>query len=181
MPIYDNQVNCQKPRTIWGDRNMNNTQDDVQKVYVNQEGVAVIKCPHCEAVKTTTVDKFKGSRHVLKVKCTCKQTFMVELEFRKAYRKDIKLAGEFYHVKNRGSRGRVMVINISKTGIGFQVMGAVNIKEGNELQVSFNLDDKHNSLIDKKVLVRLVKNNYVGCEFTDKTTHDKALGFYLMV
>jgi hypothetical protein len=160
---------------------MSNAANDVHKVYVNQEGIAVLKCPSCEAVKTTTVDKFKGSKHVLKVKCTCKQTFMVELEFRKAYRKDIKLAGDFYHLVNRSARGRMMVINISKTGIGFQVLGAVKIREGNELQVSFNLDDKHNSLIDKKVVVRLVKNNYIGCEFTEKTSHDKALGFYLMV
>ena len=160
---------------------MPNTHDDAQKVYVNQEGVAVLKCPFCEAVKTTTVEKFKGSRHVLKVKCTCQKAFMVELEFRKAYRKDIKLAGEFVHLPTRNARGKMLVINISKTGIGFQVLGAVNVREGNDLQVKFNLDDKHHSLIEKRVVVRLVKNNYIGCEFVDSTAHDKALGFYLMV
>ncbi|MBU0482420.1 MAG: PilZ domain-containing protein [Proteobacteria bacterium] len=154
---------------------------DTQKVYVNQEGVAVLKCPFCDAVKTTTVEKFKGSRHILKVKCTCKQNFMVELEFRKAYRKDIKLAGEYIYLANPGVRGRMLVVNISKTGIGFQTMGVGKIREGHELQIVFNLDDKHNSLIDKKVVVRLVNNNYIGCEFTETSVHDKAMGFYLMV
>ena len=106
---------------------------------------------------------------------------MVELEFRKAYRKDIKFSGDYVLLPDRNISGKMMVINISKTGVGFQVLGAVNIKEGSRLQVKFNLDDKHNSIIDKKVVVRLVKNNYVGCEFKDTTAHDKALGFYLMV
>ena len=156
-------------------------QPTIQKVYVNKEGVGVLKCPYCDLVKTTTVEKFKGSRHVLRVKCACLKTFIVELEFRKAYRKEIKLGGEFTLLTDRHTIGRMTVVNISKTGVGFQVLAGGYLKEGDVLQIKFNLDDKHNSMIEKKVVVRLIKDKYIGCEFVEQNTQDKALGFYLMV
>lgn len=106
---------------------------------------------------------------------------MVNLEFRKAYRKEIKLSGDYAHLPHKRPRGKMLVVNISKTGIGAQISGAHSIKEGHELQMTFNLDDRHHSLIDKKVVVRLVRKSYVGCEFIEPTSHDRALGFYLMV
>jgi hypothetical protein len=156
-------------------------EEEVTKVYVNQEGVAVIKCPACELVKTTKVVNFKGSRHVLNVKCTCKNVFLVNLEFRKAWRKEIKLPGDYILLPEKILRGRMMVVNISKTGVGLQIIGAHRLKAGEKLQVSFILDDNHGSTIDKKVVIRLVKGSSVGCEFLEATSHDRALGFYLMV
>ena len=153
----------------------------LQKAYVNKEGVATLTCPYCDLVKTTTVEKFKGSRHVLRVKCACLKNFIVQLEFRKAYRKEIKLVGDYAILPDRFTVGRITVVNISKTGIGFQVLGGVYMKEGDMLQVKFNLDDVHNSLMEKKVIVRLIRDKYIGCEFAEQNTQDKALGFYLMV
>jgi len=155
--------------------------EEITKVYVNQDGVAVIKCPACEKVKTTKVVNFKGSKHVLNVKCTCNNVFLVNLEFRKSWRKEIKLPGDFVLLPEKIHRGRMMVVNISKTGIGLQIIGAHRLKAGEELLVSFILDDGHGSAIDKKVVIRMVKETYIGCEFLEATPHDRALGFYLMV
>lgn len=156
--------------------------DIVQKVYVNQEGVAVMKCPACDAVKTADVGRLKSSaQHVIKVRCTCQKVFTVKLEFRKSYRKDTKLAGDYQRLAGERSNGKLMVVNVSKGGVGAQVIGFNRCRIGDELRVSFNLDDRHHSLIEKKVVVRLVKQNYIGCEFLDQNATDKALGFYLMV
>ena len=160
---------------------MTHNQGEIQKIHVNPNGVAVIKCPGCEAVKTFKVDKFRGSKHLLNVKCSCQNLFRVNLEFRKFYRKPTKLPGDFVLLPEKIHRGRLMVVNVSKGGVGLQILGIQRLTPGQELQVSFTLDDKHCSLIDKRVVVRGVKKDYVGCEFMGDTSHDKALGFYLMV
>jgi hypothetical protein len=155
--------------------------DIVQKVYVNQEGVAVMKCPACEAVKSANVGALKTGQHVIKVRCNCQKVFTVSLEFRRTYRKDAKLAGEYQSLSSGKGRGRLTVVNVSKGGVGAQIIGLNHCRIGDELRVSFNLDDRHHSLIEKRVVVRLLKQNYIGCEFLDANTNDKALGFYLMV
>jgi len=156
--------------------------DNVQKIYVNQDGTAVMKCPACFAIKSADVSKLRDSaQHAIKVRCTCQVVFAVKLEFRRTYRKDTKLAGDFRSLPTGKHSGRLTVVNISKGGVGAQIIGFNHFRVGDELRISFNLDDHHHSLIDKKVVVRLVKQNYIGCEFTDSTSHDKALGFYLMV
>ncbi|NTV14330.1 MAG: PilZ domain-containing protein [Desulfobulbaceae bacterium] len=161
---------------------MSDSGDIVQKVYVNQEGVAVMKCPFCEAVKSANVSKLRtAQQHVVKVRCTCQKVFTVKLEFRRTYRKEAKLAGDFQSLPSGKHCGRLTVVNLSKGGLGAQIIGFNHFRAGDELRISFNLDDRHHSMIDKKVVVRLVKQNYIGCEFVDSTSHDKALGFYLMV
>ena len=152
----------------------------VQKVYVNQEGVAVMKCPACEAVKSANVGAMRAGRHIIKVRCNCQKVFTVSLEFRRSYRKDAKLAGEYQSPNSKG-RGKLTVVNVSKGGVGAQIIGFNHCRIGDELRISFNLDDRHHSLIEKRVVVRLVKQNYIGCEFLDLNANDKALGFYLMV
>lgn len=155
--------------------------DIVQKVYVNQEGVAVMKCPACEAVKSANVGALKTGQHVVKVRCNCQQVFTVSLEFRRSYRKETKLAGEYQCLTRLKDSGKLTVVNVSKGGVGAKIVGFNNCRVGDELRISFNLDDRHLSLIEKRVVVRLVNQNYIGCEFLDSTAHDKALGFYLMV
>jgi hypothetical protein len=143
--------------------------------------VAVLKCPSCEKVKQSKVDKFKGARHVLKVRCSCGIYFLVNLEFRKTYRKETNLTGKYTLLPEEIHQGRIVITNISKGGVGLQIPGVHKLKEGDNLQVQFVLDDVHSSEIDKKVVVRLVEGEHVGCEFAEASSHDKAIGFYLMV
>ena len=137
---------------------MTNSQDEISKIYVNHDGVAVIECPECEARKTVKVDKFKGSRHILKIKCSCQNLFQVNLEFRKLYRKMVRFSGHYVLLPRENHRHKI----------------------DQELQVSFTLDDKQRSLIDRRVIVRLVQDDYASCELVGGTSHDKALGFYMM-
>jgi uncharacterized C2H2 Zn-finger protein len=160
---------------------MAEARETIQTVYVNQDGAAVLKCPTCETVKISKVQDYKGERHIVKVRCNCKNVFTVSLEFRKNYRKETKLTGDFFGVNKEGLRGKMLVLNLSKGGLGARVIGMNSSQVGDELRVRFTLNDQNNSLIEKRVVVRLVKQNYIGCEFLDSTTPDKALGFYLMV
>lgn len=154
--------------------------DKIQNVYVGLDGNAVVKCPNCKAVKNFAVDKFRDSKHTLNVKCGCQQTFPVNLDFRKFFRKQTKLTGDYLLLPKKIHHGRMMVVNISKVGLGLQILGNHELLVGQELQVSFTLDDDGGSLLVRKVVIRLISENYLGCEFVDDVSHDKVLGFYLM-
>ena len=74
----------------------------------------------------------------------------------------------------------MVVKNISLSGIGFETLTGHQLKVGDEVTVKFALDDVSHSVIKKKVIVRVVKDKYLGCEFKEPAQYDKALGFYLI-
>lgn len=161
---------------------MTDNHGEVQKVYVTPSGSAIIKCPDCEMVRTLVADKFRGAKHILNVKCSCKNIFRVNLEFRKFYRKPTNLPGKYVLLPEKIHHSRTMVANISQGGVCFHILGGHQLGDGQEIQVCFSLDDHHRSEIDRQAVVRFVEKNNVGCAFTDNSSApDKALGFYLMV
>ena len=157
-------------------------QKESEKVYVTPAGIAIIKCPDCEMVRTLTVDKFRGTKHILNIKCSCKKLFQINLEFRKFYRKMTRLTGNYVLLPEKIHQGRMLIVNISQGGVGLHILGTHRLIPGQEIQICFTLDDKHGSVIDRRVVVRLVSKNNVCCEFMgNSSSPDKALGFYLMV
>ena len=154
-------------------------------------GNIIIHCPACGKVKEVSVTKFKDLKHSLTIRCVCKNKFQIHLDFRRKYRKSTALPAHFEKFSNLEVKKSVVpkspypnckVVNISLSGIGLYVYGRHYIEKGNELRVKFKLDDKHNSLIDRTVMVKIVDKDYVGCEFndTDPCFYNKTLGFYLM-
>jgi hypothetical protein len=77
----------------------------------------------------------------------------------------------------------MMIVNISQGGVGLHILDTHHrLILGQELQICFTLDDKHRSVIDRQVVVRLVTENNIGCEFVgSSSSHDAKIGFYLMV
>jgi hypothetical protein len=150
------------------------------KVYVNEDNTALLVCPHCGTRRTVNVAKYKGHRDPLKVRCTCRTAFLVFLEFRRAYRKETYLHGNCAKFPTCKEWSKMVVRNVSLTGVGFTTLTSHNLRKDDELKAKFTLDDKRRSEIEKKVVVRVVKDKYIGCEFTDRIQFDKVLGFYLM-
>jgi hypothetical protein len=151
-----------------------------QKVFVREDGTTVVKCPYCALARTVSVQKFKEKKQTLKIKCCCKKSYSVTLEFRKTYRKSTSLKGSYINLTLENETGLMMVKDVSMGGIGFEVIGKNHIEKGHELVVTFTLDDTHSSVIKKQVVARIVVGNFVGCEFLHAHEYDKALGFYLL-
>lgn len=155
-----------------------------QKVYVNQEGLAVIKCPVCSFEKSTRVDPLvireKALRNNCVVRCTCQKKFAVKLEFRRDFRKDSNLSGEYMSLPTGKPRGRMTIVNISRNGIGLRIEGSTPFKIDDELLILFTLDGTNDSLVEKRAVIRVAKQNYIGCEFLGSFPIGKALGAYLM-
>ncbi|MDY6950320.1 MAG: PilZ domain-containing protein [Thermodesulfobacteriota bacterium] len=153
---------------------------EVQKVYVNPDNTAVIKCPHCDATKVVHVGKFKGSKRRLKIRCTCNASLAVTFEFRKAYRKETNLQGFYAKVRPSQAPSKIQVKDLSMTGLRFVTASPHTLRKGDELIVKFTLDDRSRSKIEKKVVVRWIKDREIGCCFSESVQYDKVFGFYLM-
>ena len=153
---------------------------DPQKVFVREDGSTVIKCPFCSHARTVSVEKFKEKKKILKIKCSCRKSYLVSLELRKMYRKSTNLKGSYINNSLNNEVGMMIVKDVSMGGIGFEAIGGNRIEKDHELKVTFTLDDTHSSVIMRQVVVRIVNKNYVGCEFTHAHEYNKALGFYLL-
>lgn len=152
-------------------------------VFVNEENMALINCPYCESMKQVPVDKFKGTKHSLKVKCACGEVFKVDLNFRKNIRKKTDLAGKYYKESGHKSAAEeCQVVNLSFRGVGLKIYREGTVEKDNKLIVAFTLDDTRQTAVERKVQVRHVEGSYVGAEFIDYDGDhlDKYIGFYLM-
>jgi hypothetical protein len=153
---------------------------EVQKVYVNPDNTAVVKCPKCETTKIVNVGKFKGARRRLKIRCTCNASLSITFEFRKAYRKKTDLQGFYAKLPPAKAPDKMQVRDLSMTGIRFVTAVAHHLRKGDEVVLKFTLDDRNRSKIEKNAVVRWVKDKEIGCRFTESVQYDKIFGFYLM-
>ncbi len=151
-----------------------------QKAFVREDGTTVVKCPFCSHARTVSVQRFKEKKKVIKVKCSCRESYTVSLELRKMYRRSTNLKGSYINTSLDNEIGMMIVKDVSMGGIGFEAIGGKRIEKEHELDVTFTLDDTHSSVIKKQVVVRIVSANYVGCEFIHTLEYNKALGFYLL-
>ncbi|OGR04576.1 MAG: hypothetical protein A2511_08835 [Deltaproteobacteria bacterium RIFOXYD12_FULL_50_9] len=164
---------------------------EILKILV-RDGKAVIKCPICLESKTVVAGRLV--KHLLTVRCKCNYIFTVQLEFRRKKRKQTSLAGyyrrryqtlEWAEIHWESERINILkinckVVNVSSEGIGFIPFDVYDIKLGDYIVIRFVLDDSAPTVLFKRAIVRVVLENYVGCEFVEADKNDKDIGFYLL-
>lgn len=152
------------------------------KSYVRPDMSAVLTCPHCGRQKAVPVEPFKGKKHKLKVKCACKNVFIMEIEFRKKVRKRVNLRGTYINHSQKNRSGHLTIQNVSLSGLGFTSLDIKDFELGDELTVEFNLDDEQRTSITKDVIVKDIRKHTVGCEYErgGEFAYDGPLGFYIM-
>jgi len=90
------------------------------------------------------------------------------------------LPGTYVILSEGGIGGGIIHINnISRGGVGFSVSGLHRIEKDQVLQVEFQLNDKKKTTLKKRVLVKSVQQNAIGCQFKDTIEMERALGFFL--
>ncbi|MDJ0622631.1 MAG: hypothetical protein QNJ17_06680 [Desulfocapsaceae bacterium] len=155
----------------------------ITKSFISRYNTASITCPKCRKSRNINVEKYRYRRHTIKVRCSCHHHFAVLLDFRKHFRKETNLDGAFVMVPPGVGSGKLNVLNISKIGIGFTIGFAVDgvhtIVPGQKVRVTFQLDNKKQSIINKTVTIRTVNDTYIGGEFDLNEAFEKDLGFYL--
>jgi hypothetical protein len=153
--------------------------DKSYKFFVDSQNQATIRCPKCGISRTFDAAELKVASTWLKVTCKCGETFRSVIEFRKRYRKHVKLPGKYKHLHST-KRGEMIVVDLSLTGLGFTTSTPHGLEVGDHLEVFFILDNNFRSELRLKVIVRSIKDLSVGAERTDTLLYSEDLGFYLM-
>jgi hypothetical protein len=150
----------------------------MKKVYVDENNRANVICPECGFEKNVDAMNFRDTKSIVKGKCKCSEGFDFTLEYRKHYRKNVMLPGE-YIVQKSGEKGEVIIRELSLTGIRFESMKPHQISTDDILDVKFKLDNPLRSEIRKLAKVIWIKNRNVGVQFNGTNFYEKDLGFYL--
>jgi hypothetical protein len=98
--------------------------------------------------KKTNVFKFKDTHKRLKAKCKCGEVFRVELEFRRYYRNEVRLAGEYFF-QEKDERGDILIEDISMTGIRFSSLKPHNISKDDSVELKFTLTNQRKTEIQR--------------------------------
>ena len=155
----------------------------MQKVLVNEKGMAWITCEKCKHTAGVELNRLGDLGHVEDYRCPkCEAVFEVSYEFRKSYRKEVNLNGTFSQQQPRQDYvGRIEIKDISKTGVKFKTRVKYDFKPGYLLKLTFTLDDRNKTEINQLIEVKWVSGQMVGGEFKqqDQSTKQK-LGFYFM-
>ena len=154
------------------------------RAFLDNDRTAVFKCPKCDIIKSMDVSQYSKMDRFIRfsARCCCGHSFKVVLERRKYYRKKVKLAGKC-SLKNGAHEFSIVVRDLSRQGLGFEIWDREPFKAGDVLTVEFKLDNDSQTLIRKDVKVQLVSGKSIGAEFFSVDPHnvyDKELGFYLL-
>ena len=150
----------------------------MKTVYVNDANQATIICPKCNFWKEKDATNFKNTQKRLKAKCRCGEIFRFTIEFRKHYRKKVRLPGE-YIIQERGEKGEMIIRELSMGGIRFESLRPHQISTDDTLEVKFKLDNSMRSEIRKLVEVIWVRDNIFGAQYSEPKSSETDLGFYL--
>jgi len=156
-------------------------------IYTNLSESVTLVCEQCHRSRALQAADMKDLPQPLKFRCPCGATFGVNLIIRQFYRKKTRLPGTYVKHDPRThhilEQGRIIVEDISRTGIGLRTPGGHAIVVHDVLSVAFTLDDKQKTDIRKSVQVRRIDDHFIGAEFLDHdayTDTNRMLGFYLM-
>lgn len=149
-------------------------------MFVNQENCITFTCPACSKPAAIEVESLKKKISPLKVRCSCKTIFNLDIDFRRFYRKQINISGTYRSIQPHSIREEdILIVNLAREGIGFRVFTGQKIKAGDKLELKFHLDDKKKTSLKKNVDVVNVDGDFIGCQFADNEIFDQALGYYL--
>ncbi len=146
--------------------------------YVDVKDQATIICPACRNKKSIDAGKFRDVKAALKIKCPCGEEFRCVFEFRKYYRKQVRLEGSYANLKTK-TRGDVIVDSLSLEGVGFTTLDDNRIEPGDTLTIRFTLDNAVHTEVERAIKVTSVRDRSVGAMFFGGA-RNKTVGFYLM-
>ena len=150
----------------------------MKKVYVDDTNQATIICPKCRLEKNIDVTDFKDTQKKLKAKCRCGEVVRLTLEFRKHYRKKVRLHGEYF-VQGRDEKGEIIIEDISAGGIQFASLKPHYISRNDTVELKFTLDNPMRTKIHKLVKIIWIIDRNVGVQYIDPKSLEKDLGYYL--
>ncbi len=159
--------------------------EQLLEVNVSPTKTFLVVCPHCNRSREFNLNELQPDwPNPFTFECPCGMPSRVLLNFRKVYRKNLKLAGKF--TLSSGSRkieGNCLVLDISKASMRIRLVSSQNILKGQLIDVRFALDDKSRTELDLRCTVCRIASDQgrliLGLEFVAlHTSQREVLGFY---
>jgi hypothetical protein len=139
-----------------------------QKYYIGNYKKLTIRCLACKKDRTVTVDDFKLKHHVIKVTCPCSHSFVVNLEFRQSYRKELDITGSYRKIHEPIEQEKPCIVkDISLGGLGLTITSDSTIRIDDELIVSFRIGALQQHKYEATCQVRHIESGInIGGMFT---------------
>ena len=150
----------------------------MKKVYVDDTNQATIICPKCGLEKNIDVTNFKETHKRSKAKCRCGEIFRLTLEFRKHFRKKVRLHGEYF-VQGKEEKGEIIIEDISASGIRFASLKSHYISRDDTVELKFTLDNPMKTKIHTSVKIIWNIDRNVGAQYIDPKSFETELESYL--
>jgi PilZ domain len=148
------------------------------KFYVDDANQATVVCPKCGFAKQIDTTKFKDTQKKLKARCKCGELFKFTIEFRKYYRKKVRLPGE-YRVSESGEGGEIIIEDLSLGGVQFATLNRHRMSINNMVTLKFRLDNSARTEIQRSAKVLWINGHNLGAEFVEPKLFERDLAFYL--
>jgi hypothetical protein len=149
-------------------------------IYLDDTNRVSIICPSCGLEQNIDTAKFKNTEKKLEGKCSCGEPYQFNIEFRKRYRKDVSLPGE-YMFPGIEPKDNIIIRELSFTGIQFEGLMPHKILKDDLLEVNFKLDNRLKSNIRKLVRVIWVREHIIGAQFIETNLYEEELKSYLEI
>lgn len=150
----------------------------METIYTDSTNRVTVTCPKCGLEQNIDTTNFKDSSKKLKGRCRCGEPYEFTIEFRKRFRKDVELPGE-YIILGRGDKKKILIKELSFTGLQFESLEPHYISKDDTLVVTFELDNHWRSKIRKLVKVIWLRDLIVGAEYIESKLYENDLEFYL--
>jgi hypothetical protein len=150
----------------------------VKILWINDNNQATIICPKCRFDINIDPTKFKNAQRRQSVKCKCGEIIQFTIEYRRQYRKDVRLPG-VYSIQEKGQKGEIIIRDLSLSGIRFESLIPHQILPDDTLEVIFILDNPSRKEIRKLVKVIWVDDRIVGAQYNERNLYETDLAFYL--
>ena len=137
----------------------------METVWVSDNNQARIICPKCKFSTNIDVTKLKSAQRTKKAKCKCGEIYQFTIDFRRQYRKDVRLPGEYVI---QGKKVEIIIRDLSMSGIKFESFSPHQISTDDILEVRFRLNNSSKKEIRKKVQVIWVDGLSVGAQYTER-------------
>ena len=139
----------------------------MKTVYVNDSSRVTVVCPQCGKETNIDVTYFKDTHKKMKAKCPCGESFRLNLEFRQTYRKNFRLAGEYF-VREKDEKGEILIEEISANGILFYSLKPNNISKDDTVELNFKLNNPDRTEIRELVKIIWINDRKVGAKYIDQ-------------
>jgi hypothetical protein len=146
--------------------------------YSDDVGQVTVLCPKCGFAKQIDATKFKITQKDLKAKCKCGEVFKFTIEFRKHYRKNVSLPGE-YSIRESAESGEIIIENLSLGGIQFATLRQHRISTNSIVMLKFTLNNPARTEIHRSAKVMWIKGHIVGAQFIEPKLFERDLAFFL--